>query len=141
MGKARLIHIARIPVYKLIEENMESQANSRNQADLIDRFNRWEMIEDELKEKLKYWMVHSPSPYREIFKNIYETIQKIDEAQDEIISDIYFFAQRTYYINFLSNGLLKRFDVTGPYKRRERHVAEPLFGKLGFRYRKSPSTV
>jgi len=141
MPKARLIYVARIPIYKLVEENIESQANMREQTELLDKFNKWEVIEDELKAWIKRRMEVTSGEHRQDLAYILTKIEEIDKAQDEIILDIYFFSQRTYYINHLSNGLLKRFDVTGPYERRRKHAFGPLFRELRSSNRKSPSTV
>ena len=141
MPKARLIYVARIPIYKLVEENIESQANMREQTELLDKFNKWEVIEDELKAWIKRRMEVTSGAHRQDLAYILTKIEEIDKAQDEIILDIYFFSQRTYYINHLSNQLLKPFDVKGPYKRREKHGIGPLFRKFGPGNRKSPAGV
>ncbi len=127
MPRYRQIQIKSIPLTKLIEENVDSMASARIQADLLTEFNRLEAREDELKEFIKRWALSSPSPYREAFQHILSEIEEIDKAQDEQIYDIYYKAQHIYEINWLSNKLLKPFDAKGRYIIKQKFIY-PLFG-------------
>ncbi|NUU94801.1 hypothetical protein XO10_00500 [Marinitoga sp. 1135] len=117
MGTVRTVKISGIPIQKLIAENSNSIANAFFIKQLLERFEMYEDIEDELKEKIKSWIPDSPEPYRSRFKEILQTIQKIDKPQDEIIMLILFRVIQIETENRKSNGYLKFFDIKGPYQK------------------------
>jgi len=117
MGTVRTVKIPGIPIQKLIAENSNSIANAFFIKQLLERFDIYEDIEDELKEKIESWIHDSPEPYRSRFKEILQTIQKIDKPQDEIMMLILFRVIQIETENRKSNGILKFFDIKGPYQK------------------------
>ncbi|APT75270.1 hypothetical protein LN42_01835 [Marinitoga sp. 1137] len=117
MGTTRTVMISGVPIQKLIAENSNSIANAFFIKQLLERFEMYEDIEDELKEKIESWIHDSPEPYRSRFKEILQTIQKIDKPQDEITMLILFRAVQIETENRKSNGILKFFDIKGPYQK------------------------
>lgn len=109
MPRLKMVKAFSLPITRLIEENCDSQASTMIQAKLLQKYNEYEKLEDQLKEYLK-----ERDPYA------YNLLCQIDKAQDEITDDLLYYADYIYRINHISNGLLKRFDCHG--ERREKPV-------------------
>ncbi|AEX84750.1 hypothetical protein MPV1_58 [Marinitoga phage MPV1] len=117
MGEIREVAVSKIKIVKLIQENSNSIANSMIIQNLLEKYNYLEEIEDELKVKLQKLIRTSPEPYKTYFKDILKTINRIDNPQDEIIIQIFFRSIQIGVENRKSNGLLKFFDIHGPYQK------------------------
>ena len=110
MAKMKMVQASRIPICRLIEENTDSQAAAMEQAEsLKKKYMKDEKLEDQLKQRLQRT---DPEAYK--------ILCEIDKRQDAVINDVLYYAEHIRRINFLSNMLLKKFDVkqkTSPQKR------------------------
>ena len=132
MPKFRTVTMKDFPLAKLVLENTESIASGGQIEILLSKFNRWEEIEDELKEKLRRWMAAASDEYRSKLAEVLKTIEEIDKAQDEIIETIWALALHIERINRKSNELLKPHDIRGRYGIKQLfHL--PLFGETVIR--------
>ncbi len=121
MARMRMVKADKIPICRLIEENTDSQASAMMQAELLKKkYLKGEKLEDQLKERLK-----KTDP------QAYHMLCEIDKQQDQVIADVLYYSEYIRKINYLSNKLLKRFDVQG--ERREAHDSyrNYLFGLFG----------
>ncbi len=101
MPKMRMVKMSKIPIARLIEENIDSQASAMLQARILrKKYMRDKEFEDLLKERLRQT---DPEAYR--------MLCEIDKRQDRVIDEILYYAEHIRKINFLSNRLLKRYDV------------------------------
>ncbi|WP_218916072.1 hypothetical protein [Kosmotoga pacifica] len=99
---------------------MDSIALSWQQRRILKEFNKWELVEDELKEYILMEIKESTGRTRVILERILNLILKIDEAQDRQIDEIAKKAILIAHINRISNQILAPYDVSVErYKPRE----------------------
>lgn len=121
MARMKMVPAEKIPICRLIEENTDSQASAIMQIELLKKkYLRDEELEEVLKKRLE-----TTDP------QAYQMLCEIDKRQDKVIEEILYYAEHIRHINYLSNKLLKRFDVQG--ERRETHASQGnyLFGLFG----------
>jgi len=101
MAKMKMVQASKLPIARLVEENTDSQAAAMEQAEFLKKkYLKDEEIEDMLKERLKHT---DPEAYK--------ILCEIDKRQDAVINDVLYYAEHIRRINYLSNALLKRYDV------------------------------
>ena len=139
--KARLVHLPPVPLYKLIQENTESQALALDQQEKLDLFEEGERHEDQLKAWLKSRVASTSGAHREDLARVLAEIEAIDALQDPLIEDVRLYSEIIRRINWKSNGLLKFFDVKGPYVIQRSEIKTPLFGVIKRRWKREKAEL
>jgi uncharacterized NAD-dependent epimerase/dehydratase family protein len=115
-------------ISKQVMENTETIASMAIVKDeLLREFDKWEVVEDELKEQIKRWMDEYPEAYS-LLKWILYKIEEIDKHQDEIIEKVIERVIKTLLNNQMANGLWKAYEPKGNYYKKAAFRA-PLFDK------------
>jgi len=110
----------RIPIVRLIQENMDSIALSWQQRRILNDYNKWEEVEDRLKEYIQMELKDAKGKTRIVLEKILNLILEIDKEQDRQIESILRAALVIGHINRLSNQILMPYDVsTERYKPRQ----------------------
>ncbi len=98
---------------------MDSIALSWQQKKILTEYNKWEKIEDQLKEYIMTEIKEATGRSRVVLERILNMILAIDKAQDEQIERVLNKALIIAHINRLSNQILMPYDVnTKRYKPR-----------------------
>ena len=121
MGKFREVNVPKIPLAYAIEENMDSQATALMCLNGIQKFQQFELLEDNLKNYIKEVIENYESYSKErlfsVLNTILTKINIIDDEQDKIIEALEMQVRYIKKINYESNKRLKFYDVKGPYWR------------------------
>lgn len=117
-----------VPVVNLVEENCNSIASALIQQKNLERFLLLEKKEDEIKVFMKGILDHpewSNERIRHEVRNCYASLLRIDREQDRIITSLTSLAGYIGKINYESNGILKKYDVTGNYRQKNKSGEVP----------------
>ncbi|MBC7122540.1 MAG: hypothetical protein H5T94_04805 [Pseudothermotoga sp.] len=107
MPKAKMVKAGLLPIHKLIEEDIDSQASALELIlTLKQKFAKVDREKDQLKRYLKE---RDPSAYH--------WLCRIDQEERSIIDEVIRLAEHIREINHQSNTLLKTFDVERKHKR------------------------
>lgn len=112
-----------VPVVNLVEENCNSIASALIQQKNLERFLLLEKKEDEIKVFMKGILDHpkwSNERIRNEVRTCYAELLRIDREQDRIITSLTSLAGYIGKINYESNGILKKYDVTGNYRQKNK---------------------
>jgi phage regulator Rha-like protein len=108
----------KIKIFKLVEENCDTIANSFLISKMMNLHLMAEEIEDDLKEYLKRKIDYEENKvHKSIFKYIKKEIDYIDNAQDKYFIQIQALLLQIFSENRNSNKILKFFDVKGNYRK------------------------
>lgn len=100
-------------------------ASATIQKQNLVRYQLLEDKEDEIKEVLSAILENPDWEKEKIMREVlycYNTILHIDNEQDKIINSVDSLAAYIAKINYESNGVLKRYDVTGNYKEESKNI-------------------
>ena len=117
-----------LPVSKLINENTDSIALSKEILEIIDIFEKFEKSEDQLKLFIYNEFQKAQDPeVKSILNVILSKILSIDEQQDKLIDKITQIAKIILNENRISNGILKPYEIYKDYVVRKRLKTDPLW--------------
>jgi len=129
MPKYELKRLPLVPVSKLVNENMDSIALSREILDILNIFAKFEVMEDELKLFIYNACRETQDVgIKKILNYILSKILDIDEKQDKLIEKIVQIAKIIMNENRISNGILKSYEIYKDYVVKKRLKTDPLWG-------------
>lgn len=119
--RERIVDVPGVKLCHIIEENTDSISSSVFINKVLEKYMIFEEVENEVFEKIEtliegVYELNPDSVLSELIE-IRDRLKTIDKNQDKYIERIVNLSLYIGEINRRSNGILKFYDVAGPYKK------------------------